>query len=129
VRFTAPTSGLYNLSGLFELLDTNPSGVIVSIYFNSIFAGAVPLTTPGAMHPGTPGETIPFGASSLTLAQGDTIDFGVNNDGSFYDDSTGLALTISTVPEPAACALMLVGFGGLGATLRASRRKMVAAIA
>ncbi len=129
VRFTAPTSGLYSLHGLFELLDTNPSGVIVSIYLKGAFAGAVPLTAPGAMHPGTLGESIPFGSSSLMLAKGDTIDFGVNNDGSFYNDSTGLALTVSSVPEPAAWALMLVGFGGLGATLRSNRRKTVAVAA
>jgi len=36
-------------------------------------------------------------------------------------------ILISTVPEPAAWALMLVGFGGLGATLRRRATKTVAA--
>ncbi|THD53370.1 MAG: PEP-CTERM sorting domain-containing protein [Phenylobacterium sp.] len=41
-----------------------------------------------------------------------------------------LDLTISNggaVPEPASWALMLVGFGGLGAALRGSRRRAAAA--
>jgi hypothetical protein len=47
------------------------------------------------------------------------------------EGKTGEALSgtilISTVPEPAAWALMLVGFGGLGATLRRRATKTVAA--
>ena len=129
VRFTVPTSGFYSLHGFFELLDTNPSGVIVSAYVGGVNAGSVTLTSPGATLPSTPGQMSPIVASNVLLLQGETLDFGVNNDGSFYDDSTGLALTVSSVPEPAAWALMLVGFGGLGATLRAGRRKTVAVAA
>jgi hypothetical protein len=33
------------------------------------------------------------------------------------------------IPEPAAWALMLIGFGGIGASLRAARRKAGAAFA
>ena len=129
VQFTAPTTAIYSLHGFFELLDTNPSGVIVSAYLQGFYEGAETLTSPGATHPGTPGELVSFSASNVLLAQGETIDFGVNNDGSFYDDSTGLALTVTSgaVPWPAVWALMLVGFGGMGASLRASRRKSVAA--
>jgi hypothetical protein len=36
------------------------------------------------------------------------------------------SLTASGAPEPGAWALMLAGFGGMGAALRASRRKLAA---
>jgi len=42
------------------------------------------------------------------------------------DQVGGDSLVISTVPEPAAWALMLVGFAGLGGALRASRKSLAA---
>ncbi len=46
---------------------------------------------------------------------------GGNNGGVFLDN-----ISISAVPEPATWALMLVGFGGLGAALRSNRRRVAA---
>jgi hypothetical protein len=73
------------------------------------------------------------------LAAGQTYDFDliydsriVGSDGNvgtevFFDSHTGGAFsTAAAVPEPAAWALMLLGFGGLGAALRRSRRRAVA---
>ncbi|HEX4180756.1 MAG TPA: PEPxxWA-CTERM sorting domain-containing protein [Caulobacteraceae bacterium] len=49
---------------------------------------------------------------------------------SFYPDNSGSqSLSISAVPEPAAWAMMLVGFGGLGAAIRSNRRKDAVAAA
>ena len=125
VQWTAPSAGVYHVTGLFELLDTNPSGVILSIYKNSTLYGPVPLTGPAASGT-TPGGSAPFDGN-LTFAQGDTLQFVVNNDGNFYNDSVGLSASISAAPEPAAWALMMVGVGGMGAALRTRRRKAVAA--
>jgi len=42
---------------------------------------------------------------------------------SIYSDNSGTqTLSISAVPEPATWAMMLAGFGGLGAAMRAARR-------
>lgn len=50
-----------------------------------------------------------------------------NNDGHFYSDTNPgfegqAALVISAVPEPATWALMLLGFGAVGVSLRRRRR-------
>jgi len=123
VRFTVPVSGDYDVSGFYELLDTNPTGVNAIIAANGTVIASFLLTGPGATHPDTPGESQSFSATDIFLAAGTTLDYGVNNDGNFLNDSTGLGLTFTTVPEPGAWAMTLIGFAGLGATLRASRRK------
>jgi hypothetical protein len=75
--------------------------------------------SPGATHPSTPGESEAF---SLTVGvnAGDVISFGVNNDGNFLSDSTGLSATITgasgstSVPEPPTWLLFSAGLLGLG---------------
>lgn len=109
VRFTAPTAGSYRYAGFFRVADnTSPNGV-------NVFAGSFSSALVG-----------PFGTSVhfdeiASLAAGDTIDFRVNRAGDYYFDSTGLAATVTAVPEPAAWALMIGGFGMTGAMLRRRR--------
>ena len=86
---------------------------------------------------GAPGSGSFLGTSSTGTNANLTFNPGVSD---YYvqvtpayiaEGKTGEALSgtilISTVPEPAAWALMLVGFGGLGATLRRRATKTVAA--
>lgn len=117
VRFTAPTAGSYSVGGKFEILDVNASGTFVSIVggssnFVQPLSGAV--FTPAS-----------FGFQTQ-LNAGQTLDFVVDSAGSHYNDSTGLSATITSVPEPAAWALMIVGFGLVGSAAR-SRRPVVVA--
>jgi len=49
------------------------------------------------------------------------------NGGVFFDKLSVQTDGAGAVPEPAAWALMIVGFGGVGATIRARRRMIVAA--
>ena len=52
--------------------------------------------------------TQPFNFAALALPAGTTLDF-VESAPQFNNDSTGLAATISTVPEPASITLALTG--------------------
>jgi hypothetical protein len=128
VEFTAPKAGTYDLSGFFELLDTNPSGVNV-IYGTSGDLTSQTLSGPGAtQNPDSPGEKVSF-AQVLHLTAGENYYFGVNNDGSFNNDSTGLAATFTAVPEPASWGLMLLGFAAAGGAMRTARRRNATALA
>ena len=125
---TAPSAGSFNFNGFFEALDTNPTGV-------TIFAGDHLVSISGsAAHPNTTGAPTAFNFNTV-LTQGGVVDFVVNRVGSpggrsYGNDSTGLALTVSgAVPESATWGLMIMGFGGVGAMLRSSRRRTVAATA
>ena len=130
VQFTAPTTGTYKYSGSFELLDNNPSGVIGEIYAGSSQLYSGTLTGPGAdLSLLTPGQSESFSGQTF-LHSGDVLTFAVNNDGSFYNDSTGLTAAVSSVPEPSTWAMMALGFAGLGfAAYRRKGAKVAPAVA
>ena len=137
VQWTAPTAGTYSYSGEFELLDTNPTGVIGQVFENTTKLYSRTLTGPGANQSTmTPGELETFGGT-VSLLAGQTLTFAVNNDRDFYNDSTGLTATItslanglrapipSSIPEPSTWAMMLLGFAGL--SFAACRRTITTA--
>src|SRR6478736_9710269 len=112
VRFTAPVTSVYKLSGLFTVLDVNSSGVNVSIMGPSGNAILAAYGLGGAW-----GTEKSFD-NLVNLSAGQTLDFVVNSNGSYYNDSTGLSGTIAAVPEPASWAMMVGGFGVIGAAVR-----------
>jgi hypothetical protein len=98
VRFVAPVSGTYDVSGYFTRTDGWGWPVNVRIIENGT-------TTLFAVDNFTSSNTQqPFNFSSLYLPAGTTLDFAEgapqpNN------DSTGLSATITSVPEPATLAI------------------------
>jgi hypothetical protein len=127
VQFIAPTSSFYTISSFFQTLDVNPSGVVVDVFKNS--TQLLSQVLQGQPASNTAGGGIVTFDDRIYLAAGDKLSFGVNNDGSYYNDSTGLSATISAVPEPTTWAMMLVGLGAMGVSLRSARRKTVAVTA
>jgi len=105
VQWTAPADGTYRISGFFEILDTNPTGITGLVYRNSTLLYSGTLTGPPAHHPDQVGGREDFYFPQLTLNAGDIISFGVNSDRTFYDDSTGFNAVIVTPPNAPACAV------------------------
>jgi hypothetical protein len=76
-----------------------------------------------------------FNLTNITLGAPGVVDSLTGNESGFafpigpfsHDVTGGTAVGVAGVPEPAAWALMILGFGGVGATLR--RRRTVSAIA
>lgn len=88
VRWTATASGTYEVAGRFQGIDTagTTTDVLVTKNGATEFSGAV----------GSYGAQAPF-ALSVTLAAGDVLEFsvGYGANGTYNDDSTGLAVSIT----------------------------------
>jgi hypothetical protein len=108
VRWTAPSSGLFNITATFAGVSTAPGGDSVDVHIldngTSIFDSTVF---------GTPSPTSYSGIQNLT--QGATIDFavGYGSDGSDHEDVTALSASIVAVPEPSTVLLTMGGLFGL----------------
>jgi hypothetical protein len=121
VVFTAPFTGTYSANASFNVQDNSPTGVGVSFFIN---AG-----TPFVQSLGTlSSSNLSFNfADGGPLNAGEQVGFIFDNAGLVNNDSVGLNFSITgTVPEPAAWAMLIAGFGLIGA---AQRRRRAAAIA
>jgi hypothetical protein len=97
VQWTAPAAGTYTISGFFEILDTEPTGIVGLVFRNGtqLYRGEL-LGPPAQQNPDKAGGREDFYFANLSLNAGDVISFGVNSDGTFYYDSTGFNATIVT---------------------------------
>jgi hypothetical protein len=85
----------------------------------------IPLVTNGNFD--GPGFSFAFASTMCTgVATCDQALVGLTPGSSIFGPVT-ISVSVTTVPEPATWAMMLVGFGGLGAAMRARRRQAVAA--
>jgi hypothetical protein len=106
VRWTAPSSGLYDINATFSGLSSIGASTDVHILLDnvSIFNSAVN---------GSPAPTSYSGIQSVLA--GDRIDFavGFGGNGNDQEDVTGLSATITAVPEPGTLGLVVTGLGCL----------------
>ena len=113
VMFTAVSANLYDLNAGFSVQDTAPSGVgityftIVGGVLNLEFAGNLGATAAGFSN-----------FQSLTMAAGDAFGFIIDKGSEYYNDSTGVGFTVTSVPEPATWSLLIAGFALTGFAMR-----------
>jgi PEP-CTERM motif len=102
-RWTAPTAGLYQISGNFRGNDVAGTTTDVHVLHN---ANAIVNSAVSGF-----GTTQGF-SQTVSLAAGDRIDFAVGTGGNgYFNDSTGLSAIISAVPEPSSYAFLIAGLG------------------
>jgi hypothetical protein len=116
VQWTAPKTDYYDISSVFEGLNTTGTTTNVSVLANgqNIYTGYVD------GYQAMDG----FGTAGAYLHAGDTIAFAVGDQGAFGFDTTGLQATISTsaIPEPVSGVLLGTLLLVSGAVLRFRRR-------
>jgi hypothetical protein len=122
---TGPVPGF--LSGFTENLLTAGWSVVETTYLstsNALYGGAVLSSkTFNTVGSGTAisGATVASGATYSVTEQFHIVSNGVGNAQSTLD--------ITAVPEPATWGMMILGFGGIGAMVRNSRRRQAVATA
>lgn len=112
VRWTAPASGTYVISGSYLAVDATTTLDSILVDGTSMFSTNIDSTNTSASF-----------TLTETLNLGDTVDFTVNccsgTDTNYFNDSTGLQGTISAAtPEPASFFLMGTGLLAMGGFLR-----------
>lgn len=119
VAFIAPVSSFYRLDASFSIQDIHPTGIDVFFRTPEV-AGNFGGASLGAGNP-----TYSY-STTIFVAQGQSVAAVVNRAGDYGSDSTGVNLTLTSVPEPGSWALLIAGFGLIGAALRHRRGEALA---
>jgi hypothetical protein len=122
VRWAAPSAGAYNVSGRFQRTDNGGFPVSVRIVQDGL------TTLFSADNFSTFNDQRPFNLN-VVLSAGSVLDFAEGAP-QFNNDGTGLALTITPVPEPGSLALCgLAAVGGWLLRRKGLGRPLLAVIA
>ncbi len=124
VMFTATVAGNYTLQSLSNVQDIRPTGVGISFFYDPVGPGYF-LSSEGLIDSQNPSFSYSNGGF---LAVGESVGLIFDRDGNYFNDSTGLNLTLTGgVPEPASWAMLIAGFGLTGAAMRRRVARAVAA--
>jgi hypothetical protein len=118
------TNAQYTLSFDAGALGSGSEDIIAAVYDGATLIQSLTLTTTANNNLDTT-----FSAQSLSFTAtgaATNVVFSAVGDGINIDPVID-NVSVAGVPEPASWAMMLVGFGGLGAAMRSARRKTVTA--
>ena len=118
IAFVAPTAGRYRFDATFNIQDVRPTGVGINLIQTT--SGGLPLLFTPLAQINNINTSYSF-SQVFVLGQSFAVGFGLDNAGNYSNDSTGVSLRVTAVPEPATWAMMIFGFAGVGATLRLRR--------
>jgi hypothetical protein len=128
IRFTAPTTGAFSFSSSFSGVDSDPTTTDVHVLLDGVAIANGGINVSGG------GNTATLSSPFIPLTEGDTLDFAVGyGNGTYFNDSTGLYATVTSMGSPVPEASTTVSLGlllalGLGGfTVNARRRKAQAA--
>lgn len=123
VAWIAPAAGLYNITAQFFRLDSMPGFLAVSPFYSAVQNG--PQTVEAFTVLGANSPVFNY-TKQISIDPGGYFAFDLNNAGDGYaSDSIGVRFSVnSAVPEPTTWAMVIVGFGLAGASLR--RRQVLA---
>ena len=107
---------MYAFDGRFFGQDTGGTSTQVGVFINAVQQGS--LINVNGFGPLSSQLLV----TTFSLAAGDLLDISVGNNGNFFNDSTGLAVTITAVPEPETVAMLLAGLGVVGVAAKRRRR-------
>lgn len=114
VAFFSPIASEFEVRAAFSVQDTSPTGVAVSFLYEPVF-GVPNFSFLGRLDAQTLSGSY---ATRVLLPAGGILAVIVDKDGDYSNDSTGLNLTLTAVPEPATWGMMIAGFGLIGTVLR-----------
>jgi hypothetical protein len=130
IRFTAPTTNLYNIASSFTAATNDGTTTDVHVRQNgNPVAGGDGNVSGKYNEPKTVLNSFTYTNTGIFLNAGQTIDFavGYGSNGNYLQDSTGLDATLTVAPEPSQVAPFVFLAFGLGAMVVMKKKKASAA--
>lgn len=114
VAFVSPLTRTYDVTSSFSVQDVSPGSVRVLFLYEPVFGIPNFTALPSLNSSNLTGSY----TTRVALPTGGIVAMIFEKDGVFFNDSTGVNLTLTAVPEPATWGMMIAGFAMVGTVMR-----------